>query len=141
MALNPNLEAEQHTALNEISWGTMEGETLTERGKEAMQKVIAGWNRGETHVALAERGESPDQVVMRQRPWIEKMLSDPEELALVCTHGRALKILMCNMLGISLTHMDEYPHNNLGLYIVEWRDGMPTVTRRNCQLHLEALQV
>ena len=40
----------------------------------------------------------------------------------MCMHGRALRILLCSVLGVSLKNMDDFKHHNLGLYVLDF-DG------------------
>src|SRR5690606_9136401 len=74
--------------------------------------------------AAVERGESPNALIMRQKEAIAYMLNQADEkTVLVCMHGRALRILLCHLTDISACKMDDFPHTNTALYILEYADG------------------
>ncbi|MGI4834427.1 MAG: histidine phosphatase family protein [Janthinobacterium lividum] len=110
------LPHESTAALNEISWGTREGSRITPQEDAEYARVLAQWLAGNEHAHLPG-GESPAQVAARQRPFIEQLQSRPaDEIVLVCLHGRALRVLLCQLLGYPLRCMDGFEHHNLGLY-------------------------
>ena len=37
-------------------------------------------------------------------------------------HGRALRILLCHLLGKELIHMDTFPHSNVSLYRIKYKN-------------------
>ena len=99
--------------------------------------VLPQWERGETHARLSG-GESPDEVAARQRPFIELMLSRPEEeTILVCMHGRAMRVLLCQLLDYPLSYMDAFEHRNLCLYKLDYTGTMFTVRNFLDTAHLE----
>lgn len=114
--LDLGLPHESTAALNEISWGTREGTRISPEEDAEYAQVLADWLAGNDHAHLPG-GESPAQVAARQRPFIEKLQSQPDEgIVLVCMHGRALRVLLCQLLGYPLRCMDGFEHHNLGLY-------------------------
>jgi probable phosphoglycerate mutase len=121
------LPHEQHIGLNEISWGTREGTRITAEEDEEYHTMLQQWKAGQTDVRL-EGGESPDQVAARQRPVIELLASRPEEKnVLVCMHGRAMRVMLCQLLGYPLSMMDSFEHHNLCLYQLDFTGSMFTV--------------
>ncbi|MBO0360147.1 histidine phosphatase family protein [Hymenobacter sp. BT186] len=135
--LDMGLPHEQYAALNEISWGVREGTRITAEEDAEYHGVLAQWNRGETHARLTG-GESPDEVAARQRPFIELLTSRPEEEnVLVCMHGRAMRVLLCQLLGYPLRRMDAFEHRNLCLYKVHYTGSMFTVRNFLDVAHLE----
>jgi len=57
------------------------------------------------------------EVQARQQYFLEHMLSKKEEeTILICMHGRAMRVLLCHLQGLDLKLMDQFPHQNLGLY-------------------------
>jgi probable phosphoglycerate mutase len=96
--------------------------------------MVATWRRGETDYKI-EGGESPDEVAERQLPVIERIKQLPEETILVCMHGRALRILMCNILNLPLSDMDQFGHDNLGLYTLEYNSHGFKVLAENSTDH------
>lgn len=107
---------EQHSGLNEISWGIREGRVPNDIDNEYYKVLIESWVTGGVDMA-AEGGESPLQVLERQKPAIETILSRPhEETVLVAMHGRAMRIILTMLLDKPLHEMDTFEHSNLCLY-------------------------
>ena len=69
-----------------------------------------------------ERGESPNEMVIRLVEGFKYIISHNLERVLLCIHGRALRILLSEVLDKDLTKMDKYPHSNTGLYIMKYVD-------------------
>lgn len=135
--LEMGLPHEQYTALNEISWGVREGTRITAEEDAEYQGVLDQWDRGETFARLTG-GESPDEVAARQRPFIELLKSRPEEEnVLVCMHGRAMRVLLCQLLNYPLSRMDAFEHRNLCLYKLHYTGSMFTVRNFLDVAHLQ----
>ena len=125
--LDLGLPHEAHSGLNEISWGVREGTRITMEEDEEYRRVLAGWNAGDTHARLTG-GESPEEVAARQRPFIELLKArDDERTVLVCLHGRALRVLLCQLLNYPLSCMEGFEHSNLCLYKLEFTGSAFTV--------------
>ena len=108
-----------YEGLDEISWGVHEGAHASEQRNKYFREMVRNWRSGNTAFRI-EGGESPDDVSIRQAPVIEALKGLSEEIILVCMHGRALRILLCKILGLPLSEMDKFEHDNLGLYVVEY---------------------
>jgi probable phosphoglycerate mutase len=107
---------EQLSGLNEISWGIMEGKVPGNMDNAYYQALMEAWSSGNTALPT-DNGESPDQVMARQKPAIEHILSrTDEEPILIAMHGRAIRILLSWMVKRSLSAMDEFEHSNVCLY-------------------------
>ncbi|MCR5889232.1 histidine phosphatase family protein [Hymenobacter sp. J193] len=125
--LELGLPHEQHPGLNEISWGVREGTRITPEEDEEYHYVLQQWRLGNTSLAMLG-GESPDEVAARQRPVIDLLVSRPEEeTVLVCMHGRAMRVLLCQLLGYPLSQMDSFEHHNLCLYKLHYTGSLFTV--------------
>jgi probable phosphoglycerate mutase len=125
--IDAGLPHEAHAGLNEISWGTREGTRITPQEDAEYARVLAAWQAGDDHARLPG-GESPAEVAARQRPFIELLASRPhDEIVLVCLHGRALRVLLCQLLGYPLRYMDGFEHQNLCLYKLHGVDGRYTI--------------
>ena len=125
--LDLGLPHEAHSGLNEISWGVREGTRITIEEDAEYRQVLAGWVAGDTHVRLTG-GESPDEVAARQRPFIELLKArDDEETVLVCMHGRAMRVMLCQLLNYPLSHMEGFEHSNLCLYKLEFTGTVFTI--------------
>lgn len=135
------IPTEHHNGLNEISWGSYEGKKVSGSLKKYYLKMVKNWNEGILDCGI-EKGESPLDVVERQQDILEKITNNnKEEKILICMHGRAMRILLCQLMGLPLTKMDRFDHHNLGLYLA----GFPknetfksvNLEKHNCILHLQ----
>ncbi len=107
---------EQHDGLNEISWGIKEGKRITHSEDKTYYHLLKNWNNGLVNEKI-EAGESPVDVQKRQVKALQHILSKlEEETILICMHGRAMRVLLCHLQGLDLKLMDQFPHQNLGLY-------------------------
>lgn len=110
---------EQHAGLNEISWGVNEGKAISPETDKQFFYVIKAWQAGVSSARI-EGGESPDDVLARQIPVMDLIMSRPEEKnVLICMHGRAMRVLLCHLTGRPLKDMDLFEHRNLCLYLLE----------------------
>ena len=106
--------------LNEISWGHKEGKVPDPENDHSYFELINQWRRGNTDMS-ATGGESPEQVAKRQKEAIDKIINREEEkLILVAMHGRAMRILLTWLIGLPLSEMDCFHHQNLCLYSLEY---------------------
>ncbi|TPG66665.1 histidine phosphatase family protein [Hymenobacter nivis] len=135
--LDLGLPHEAHTALNEISWGRREGTRITVAEDAEYRATLAAWAAGDDHARL-EGGESPAEVAARQRPFIELLKARADEdPVLVCLHGRALRVLLCQLLHYPLRCMDGFEHSNLCLYKLEFTGTVFTVKNFLDTAHLQ----
>jgi broad specificity phosphatase PhoE len=127
---------EQLEGLDELAWGIYEGQKSTPELRDAFKKLIKNWNLGNFDVKT-EGGESPNEVFARQTKAIEHILENKiEETILICMHGRAMRLLMCQLLKKPLSEMDEFPHQNTSLYILNYDGSNFTVEVFNSLAHL-----
>lgn len=132
--INDGIPYDIHEGLDEISWGIHEGARASEERNQYFREMVHNWRSGNTGFTI-EGGESPEDVSIRQAPVIEAIKELSEDLILVCMHGRALRILLCNLQGLPLTEMDNFEHDNLGLYIVEYNGSGFNVVSQNSTDH------
>lgn len=124
--VNLNIPLTIHAGLDEISWGIHEGKKDGETFKD-FYSMLHFWQAGETTRKI-EGGESPEEVQIRQRVFIADLIAAPEKKVLVCSHGRAIRILLCTMLNQPLKNMDTFPHNNVSLYKLNYNaDGFKII--------------
>ena len=137
--INQGIPYEGYAALNEISWGTREGQKVTPEEDVYYHWVLQQWQEGKTSLAI-EGGESPEDVATRQRTFLELLKSRPDdENILVCMHGRAMRILLCQLFNHPLRSMDLFEHENLGLYLINNSGGQYTIELHNNTDHLMQL--
>jgi probable phosphoglycerate mutase len=108
----------QNAGLDEISWGIYEG-----KHQDGFNKLIQCWVSGDLDVCV-EKGETPNQMKIRQENAIQEILevTKNDQNVLICTHGRAMRMLLCLLTDQSYALMDTFPHTNTVLYKVDY-DG------------------
>jgi broad specificity phosphatase PhoE len=135
------IPCEEHKSLNEISWGTREGQHITPEEDAYYHRILMEWQEGKTSIPI-EGGESPDEVAARQQPFINLIKSRPEDQTiLICMHGRAMRILLCQLLNYPLRSMDMFEHANLGLYLIHYTGTQFIVDLYNNTDHLKEVNV
>jgi broad specificity phosphatase PhoE len=137
--IKKGISFEAFAGLNEISWGTKEGQSITPEEDEYYHYMLRQWNEGNTGLKI-EGGESPEDVVIRMKPAVDYIFSqEHEKTILICMHGRAIRILLCYLLNLPLKSMDSFEHQNLGLYLLDYKDGAFTIELHNDLTHLRDL--
>ncbi|MEM9858845.1 MAG: histidine phosphatase family protein [Bacteroidota bacterium] len=135
--LDKGLAYESLVGLNEINWGTREGMVITPEEDAYYHEVIGRWQNGETQLRI-EGGESPQDVYNRQKPALEHIMNqEDEQTILICMHGRAMRVLLCQMLHYPLYSMDMFEHSNLCLYQLHYNGSSFTVEKYNSTEHLK----
>ncbi len=127
---------EAHAGLDEISWGVHEGKQDQDSFKE-FYRVLHEWKQGNVTLSIQD-GESPIVVQNRQLEFIEDLRDAPEQKVLICSHGRAIRILLCTMLDQPLHKMDTFPHQNVSLYKLLFDGKGFTIELFNDTTHLNA---
>ncbi len=127
---------EQLSGLNEFSWGNKEGRPFQDEDQDHYLAVTNAWKEGDLTAAI-EGGENPLQVSERQEKALELIMSRKEEKTiLICMHGRAMRVLLCNMLNYQLSCMDTFSHSNTCLYKIVHTGSMFNVIVHNDVAHL-----
>jgi broad specificity phosphatase PhoE len=130
---------EIHPELNEIHWGIKEKIKITEDENDYYVSIVNAWKNGNTDLAI-EGGESPNTVAVRLQKFLDLILSrDDEDTILICMHGRAMRIFLCVLMKLDLCRMDEFPHKNLGLYIINYDGSQFVLEATNNLTHLDAV--
>ncbi len=129
------LPHEELAGLDEICWGESEGLFAKGANNKKYYRIIDQWKSGKLSPKL-EGGENPLDVQRRQEEALNYIAAQPEDLVLVCMHGRALKILLAWITGLHIKEMDSFDHDNLSLYILEYSDGKFTIETHDERGHL-----
>lgn len=133
------IKVQQLTGLNEISWGNKEGRVINSDDDNQYRQMLQHWAEGDL-TSKVINGESPLDVAKRQQmAWKYIMSQFAESCILVCMHGRAMRILLCQLLGIGIEQMDRFEHSNTCLYILKFEQGKFTITLENDISHLAKL--
>jgi phosphoserine phosphatase len=122
--------------LDEINWGTQEGKKPCDETKDNFLKVVRQWDSG-IYDPRMELGENPLEVQSRQQVFIDFVKKTDYKKYLVCTHGRALRILLCTLLGKELKCMNDLPHQNFGLYKLHLSEDVFELILENDTEHLK----
>jgi probable phosphoglycerate mutase len=128
-----------HYELDEISWGIYEGKLPDTQASREYVSMLKKWRSG----VLDEKipgGESPKELQQRQLKFIENVLKPSAHgKILICSHGRAIRSLLCTMMGEDLSKMDDYPHQNLSLYKVYFNSNGFELDWFNYIKHVEGI--
>lgn len=133
--LNSNIQCIEDHRIREICWGEHEGKA---GGIEMMNKyyrVIEAWKNGDFYESPIG-GESAYELGIRLEDFIKDLFSRQFNKALICTHGRTLRALVCLLKGWTLARMEEVEHSNTGLFIVRLHHNEITFLKENDLEHL-----
>ena len=103
--------------IREIGWGVHEGQKGTKESAEKYKQLVTAWKNGDFDARL-EKGESIAEVKNRLEKFIDEIKKTDFEKALVFSHGRTLRCLMCLLNDEHLREMENYSHSNTGVNIV-----------------------
>jgi len=103
------------SGLDEIDWGSKEGLSFSQTAPNEYQIMTQAWRDGNLNHRIIG-GESPLQVLERQKEAWRQITQNGGSKILVCMHGRAMRILMSYLLNYDLRYMDFFTHENLSLY-------------------------
>jgi probable phosphoglycerate mutase len=121
--------------LNEISWGVQEGLAFTPESSTVYQQTCDAWSNGDLEARI-EGGETPAEVATRQRMAMDHILASEGSTILISTHGRAIRILLCTLLGYPLQMMTNFGHNNTGVYVLNCIGSVFSIETFNDTSHL-----
>ncbi|MEX2589356.1 MAG: histidine phosphatase family protein, partial [Chitinophagales bacterium] len=124
-----------HEGLDELHWGMHEGKVATKDMHQEYLSIIESWKKGELSRSMPG-GESPLDLKTRQEKFIKEALSDFEGKMLICSHGRAIRSLLCNLTNCELSKMDDFPHDNVALYKLTYSNGFYDIDLFNYKKHL-----
>jgi len=139
--INDGIPWVQLEGLDEISWGIYEGKVQSKELVTSFDKLVSDWAEGKLDCCIDE-GETPDQMKLRQAEAMEQVLeiTKNDENVLICTHGRAMRMLLCLLTDQSYAVMDTFPHTNTALYKVDYEDGKYTIDQHYNVKHLNGLE-
>lgn len=125
--------------LDEMHWGSFEGQPTTPELHRMYDQVTREWEAGNYDFAFAD-GESASQLAQRLMLALEHLYARPEKVLLVCSHGRALRCLMCLMKGLPLSEMSSFHPRNTGLFLAQFNGTDFHFELENDTTHLKSLQ-
>lgn len=137
--IEDGIKWEQFSDINEIGWGVHEGK----KGREGMRadyaRVTNAWKNGD-YTARVEEGESAVEMKERLQRFVDQLKQRKEETILICSHGRAMRALVCVMMNEPLSEMDKYKHANTGLYQFEFDGQAFSLVKENSTDHLGEIE-
>lgn len=119
--ISKNIPHEIRENIDEIDWGIFEGVEHDKSLQKEYYDIIESWAKGNLTIKI-EGGESAQDLADRLIPFVEEIKQSEHQSVLVCTHGRTLRVLMCLLLEKPVSAMDEFDHQNTGLYVLRF-DG------------------
>lgn len=122
----------------EICWGEHEGKIAEPWMRADYQALMEAWDSGNLD-ASHRGGESALELASRLSAAWQSLIERHFSSALVITHGRALRCLVCLLEGKPLSYMNTFEHANGGYYIVEEEMGAWHISDYNRRDHLDAL--
>lgn len=120
---------------DEISWGNQEGVVPTDESKSLYAQTVDEWCAGNLDANLGG-GESPNQVMARQKEAMEVVLNSEHSTIMICMHGRAMRILLSWLLSYPLELMDQFEHGNCQYYKLIYTGNIFRVEEFNASHHL-----
>ena len=138
--IKAGLTWEQFPEINEINWGKHEGQKSTPDMHLQYKRMIEAWESGDLDARL-EGAESAADLGRRLSGFVHALGQRPEERILVCSHGRAMRALMCLLREQSLTRMNDYKHSNTGLYKAAYQRQRYEFLLENDLTHLDQLKL
>lgn len=130
---------EQLDGLDEIGWGIYEGKEQTAEVMNGFLELTTAWRDGHLDRCV-EGGETPNQLLARQRRALNHILSVQEEKkVLICMHGRAIRVFLCLLANRDVASMDDFPHTNTVLYRVRYNGLDFAIEDSYNTKHLEGL--
>ncbi|MBK8956102.1 MAG: histidine phosphatase family protein [Saprospiraceae bacterium] len=122
--------------IDEICWGEHEGKCGEPELMEKYHRIIRSWSNG-IYSDKPEGGESAWDLGVRIQSFLDHVQAENFTTALIATHGRTLRAMMCLIGSQPLSSMEMIGHQNTCLYIVGWnRRGWKILSENNCD-HLQ----
>ncbi len=109
------------TEFKERHFGRWEGMTFSEIG-EAFPDDFGAWSRDPLNFSPIE-GESTLEVRNRVMPKLNEILSSHEGAVALVAHGGVNRVILCELMGLSLEHIFRIEQDNACLNIVRFYPG------------------
>ncbi|MEX0769721.1 MAG: histidine phosphatase family protein [Balneolaceae bacterium] len=107
--------------LDEMDFGNFEGQEYRSV-RDQIKEVQMRWQSGDFDYPIPG-GESPMQVFTRANRAARKLLAPPQgETVVFVLHGRLIRILLSNWMGLGLNNMQKIEHTNGSINQITW-DG------------------
>jgi probable phosphoglycerate mutase len=134
--LDKGIPHESHAAFDEFDWGIHEGMQTSTELKKSFDEITEAWRNGNLDQG-PPKGETPLQVMARQKEFWKHWLESEEELVLICMHGRCMRVFLSWLTGRGLEAMDTFDHSNTCLYHGWWDGEKLILEKENDTTHLD----
>lgn len=106
--------------LDEMDFGRLEGLDYND-DQEELQWMLQEWSKGNGE-ARASGGESAIEVFERANTKFQELLAsaDPDESLVFVLHGRLIRILMSQWMGLGFEGMSRFAHHNACINYLKW---------------------
>jgi len=131
-----NVEIVTCSELREINYGELEGLTFEEISRRYPE--VAELVTNFSHRLRFPGGESFEELVERASKFLDKLKRHtPSQTILVVSHSGPLRVLVCHLLGIDLSHWRQIRLDNASLSIVETYPQRAILSLLNDVSHLD----
>lgn len=130
------IQAEVYPDLDEMNFGVLEGKPF-EEVKQEVQFLHDNWSKGNLDIA-PDKGENPREVFKRANSRILEILKNSkDEQVLFMLHGRLIRILLSEWLGLGLQNMHKIEHQNGAINHLRWDNDKFEAVELNIVEHLD----
>lgn len=131
---------EQFADINEMNWGSREGQYSTPEIMAEYEVIKARWSQG-FYETRAHDGETALELFQRVKRFVDHLGQRKENKILVCSHGRAMCAMMTVFQNEPLSEMNKYRHENTGLWIIRADTDRFWVEKSNSTEHLPEARI
>ena len=135
LSLQTNITLESYADLDEMSFGRLEGKPINEV-EEDLNDIQKHWNSGDLEFRCPD-GENPIEVFNRANEKAIKLIENSSSVNIVFVlHGRLIRVLLSEWLGLGLKNMNQIEHQNGAVNHLTWQKGMFKSINLNITEHL-----
>jgi probable phosphoglycerate mutase len=134
-----SINIESWKELDEMSFGDLEGKSFN-NVLDQLKFLQNEWSFGNTKIPVPG-GESPEDVYERAGKKIREIAENSSETHIaVFIHGRLIRILLSEILGLGLKNMQQIQHENGAINHLIWENGVFKTVQLNIVNHLHHLK-
>lgn len=134
-----SINIESWKELDEMSFGDLEGKSFN-NVLDQLKFLQNEWSFGNTKIPVPG-GESPEDVYERAGKKIREIAENSSETHIaVFIHGRLIRILLSEILGLGLKNMHQIQHQNGAINHLIWENGVFKTVQLNIVNHLHHLK-
>ncbi len=138
--LESGIPWEQFADINEMNWGSREGQYSTPQVMAEYEEIKARWSQG-FYETRAHDGENALELFQRVKRFVDHLGTRKENTILVCSHGRAMCAMITAFRNEPLSEMNKYRHENTGLWVIRQEAGRFLIEKENSTEHLQEARI